>query len=147
MHKDMIIERSEWTNNVCQDAIESHGSIESIIEELREDWLDENENLVLIQDGEDYRDNFNRKWSGLFEDELSEYIFDNSWPSLDAEQQELVEVAGLVSMEVVQAIGESFNVEFDDVKGVRFFDPHRQMLKTQYIDSDGWTHWSNQKYF
>lgn len=35
-------------------------------------WLDENGCLILVEDGEDYRDEFVRQWSGLMNEEFGE---------------------------------------------------------------------------
>lgn len=69
---------------------------------------------------------------------MNEQIILEDW------QKELIEEAGIEVSEVIESMeSDSFDVEFDELRGVRFFDPFRQVLKDQYIGSSGWTYWSN----
>ena len=60
------IRKEVWEKYLCENTIQEKPEI---MEELKEGWLDENENIILV-DGDDYTDNFWTDFCYIFEDGL-----------------------------------------------------------------------------
>lgn len=75
---EIIIEKETWENQLVEVGLDElgNGDAEKGLIELRrllkDDWLDDDGNLVLVEWGTDYREKFSREYGGFFDEEFCE---------------------------------------------------------------------------
>ncbi len=61
------------------------------------------------------------------------------------EHKKLLKHLGLKEVDFERFDGTSVTYEFDQVKGVRLYDPDYETSYDEYIDIDGWSAWSSEQ--
>ena len=61
------------------------------------------------------------------------------------EHKKLLKHLGLKEVDFERFNGTSVTYEFDQVKGVRLYDPDYETSYDEYIDIDGWSAWSSEQ--
>lgn len=78
--KNVIVRKEVWSRYLVTE-------INEAIEQL-EDWIDESQSIVLIENNEDYRENFVDELEHVFEEELMNSV----WSLTNKSEEELIEI-------------------------------------------------------
>lgn len=78
---ELIIKKENWLNEVC--AVEAATAVEIL---NRGGWLEKNQDLVLSEGGEDYRDVFLKDFYEMFNPDFTEYLEKLPAPGINLEE-------------------------------------------------------------
>lgn len=62
--------------------------------------------------------------------------------NLDENHRKLLKDLGLKEEDFILFDGNTVTYEFDEIKGVRLYDPYYSTSYGEYVDVDGWSAWS-----
>ncbi|MGE5840003.1 MAG: hypothetical protein ACM34H_08700 [Deltaproteobacteria bacterium] len=62
--------------------------------------------------------------------------------NIGEKHKDLLKDLGLKEEDFALFDGETVTYEFDEIKGVRIYDPYYSTSYSEYIDVDGWSAWS-----